>query len=115
MNLPHNIRTLRQAIEDDHIPLKQSLKILDGVQKVYQRLLMYLYDDSKVVLHQMEEPFRAATGADADMKDEQESESPNKTKQKRKKESAAGAEPGVRGYQGGSGGMKLNLNNLKWW
>lgn len=59
MNLVQNIRTLNQAVEDDTIPLKQALKILMGLQKVYQRRMAYLFEDSQYVLNQLMAPFSA--------------------------------------------------------
>jgi len=61
MNLVQNIATLNQAVKDETIPLKQALKILLGLQKVYQRRMAYLFDDSKFVLGQLEAPFKQET------------------------------------------------------
>ena len=58
MNLVQNIQTLSQAVRDDHIPLKQALKILIGLQKVYTRRMTYLYDDTKFVLNELLAPFK---------------------------------------------------------
>lgn len=53
MNLVQNIATLRQAVEDERMPLKQALKLLLGLQKVYLRRMTYLHEDSKMVLAQL--------------------------------------------------------------
>lgn len=104
MNLVQNIRTLNQAVEDDTIPLKQALKILMGLQKVYQRRMAYLFDDSQYVLNQLMAPFQAE-GVKGESSDVQVT----KTNQKRRKEN----EPGVHGLAAKT--MKLDLKNSKWW
>jgi len=60
MNLIQNVAALSQAIKDDTIPLKQATKILMGLQKVYQRKMAYLNEDSKYLLNQLESPFKDA-------------------------------------------------------
>ena len=57
MNLVQNVKTLSQAVKDDAISLKQALKILIGLQKVYSRKMAYLFDDSQSILKQISEPF----------------------------------------------------------
>ena len=99
MNLVQNIQTLSQAVKDDHIPLKQALKILIGLQKVYVRRMSYLYDDTQVVLKELLAPI---SGEEKHVKDEQIQMS------KRKKKAG-----GIHGYQAPS--MKLDLKNSKWW
>ena len=45
-------------METGLIDLKKALLILIGLQKVYQRKMQYLYEDSKVFLHQLNDPFK---------------------------------------------------------
>ena len=64
MNLVQNILTLKEAVDDDQIQLKQALKFLAGLQKVYIRRMIYLHDDSNYVLSQMLEPLKPKTEID---------------------------------------------------
>ena len=86
---------------DDQISLKQALKILQGLQKVYLRMVGYLYDDSKFVLSELMAPFLKQ-----EIKDEPAAGAVSKKKK-------TNAEPGIRGHQAFT--MKLDLKNSKWW
>lgn len=105
MNLVQNVKTLSQAVKDDAISLKQALKILIGLQKVYSRKMAYLFDDSQSILKQISEPFEdqikreSGSGDAADVQ-------VTKTKQKRTKHEMHGHHPST---------MKLDLKNSKWW
>lgn len=103
MNLVQNIKTLSQAVKDDTIPLKQALKILMGLQKVYQRKMAYLFDDSNSVLSQISSPFQM-DGIKGESGDVQISKM--KQQKRRKEGEIAGHNPST---------MKLDLKNSKWW
>ena len=107
MNLVQNIQTLRQAVEDDRMPLKTAAQFLLGLQKVYLRRMMYLHEDSKSILTQLQEPFKSedAAGIKAEIKTE------NVTTKKKRRDGAAAAaasNPVRTSY-------KLDLKNSAWW
>ena len=106
MNLIQNIEMLNQAVSSEEIPLKQALMILEGLQKVYTRKMLYLFDDSKYILNQLESPFKM--DADYQVKESSGEVDKIKTTNKRKKE-----DPAAKGFQAHT--LKLDLKNSKWW
>jgi hypothetical protein len=72
-----------------------------GLQKVYLRMISYLYDDSKFVLSELMAPF---------IKHEIKDELVAASKKKKKPSVVA---PGIHGHAPFT--MKLDLKNSKWW
>jgi hypothetical protein len=109
MNLIQNISLLNSAVQNEDIPLKKAIVILEGLSKVYSRKMAYLYDDSRFVLNQLDQPFKdLGTMFIKESMTAEEQHAVQRTKVKRRKE-----EEGIRGHQAQN--MKLDLKNSKWW
>lgn len=108
MDLAQNIFMLRQAVRDDRVKLQQALKIIVGLQKLYQRLLTYLYEDSQCILAELEDPFKEVKD-EPQVKTElniNENNENNKSKKRIKKDDGKAYNPAT---------LKLDLKNSKWW
>jgi len=58
MDLVKNVKLLTRAVEAGQVPLKKAIQALTGLQNLYNRLMNYLYDDSKYILNQLVEPIK---------------------------------------------------------